>query len=267
MSIARGTGQDGARAFDTLTGGYGGALGIFQGIRYKAKYLNQHPNKIYEISQAFGSHGSLYVSIDGSTFTGNRAWRDGGGIYGLAGKSVAKDSDFKVSINTSTFDSNKALQGNGGGMLFTKGKENGDYYCTNDNAVCDTQHFAVQVENTVFGTNTAGKANANNDIVGDETISDESNAWRHVNNFKAKCDSDCCEAAVGTATCTLEQGENARCQLWPADNNGKTSTSYSCNDGLFLMGTATTHRCTIQAKSVTSCPKGYEYDQLCVTGQ
>ena len=180
MSVARGTGQDGARAFDTLTGGYGGAIGIFQGIRYKAKQLSTSTTTLYEVTRAYGSHGSVHVLIEGNIFTSNRAWRSGGGIYGVGGKSVAKDSVYKVSVNNSEFDLNKAVQGNGGGLLFSKGTDNGDYYCSMGTAACDLKHYSVTVENTKFGTNTAGKANANNDIVGDDGISDQADAWRHV---------------------------------------------------------------------------------------
>ena len=58
------------------------------------------------------------------------------------------------------------------------------------------------------------------------------------------------------STCALNQGELTKCMI---HNDG----SNTCNDGLYLQGTKTTHKCTIKAKSVTSCPPGFEkYDLM-----
>ena len=43
------------------------------------------------------------------------------------------------------------------------------------------------------------KANENNDVVGDESISEETAAWRHVSNFGKTCDKACCEDGEGRA--------------------------------------------------------------------
>ena len=256
MSIARGTGTE---VFGPLTGGYGGALAISLGLRYFATQEVSSSTAVYSVSQGFGSNGKLDALVKNCTFIGNEAYQSGGAIYGAGGKTVSKQSSFKLTIIDSYFDENKAMQGSGGAALFTKGTDNGDYDCRNGNANCDSLYFGVQIKDTEFATNKQGKAEENNDVVGDDSISDEASAWRDVVNFGKACNAACCDAGT---TCALTPGESTRCKVWPADTDGVSSVSYSCNDGIFLQGTSTTHRCSINAKSVTSCPAGYEYDLM-----
>merc|ERR1712147_282210 len=100
MSVTRGP----VNTFDTLTGGYGGAISIGSGIRYKRVLETEALDKVASIRRAFGSHGSVDVSISStSSFTNNYAWKSGGAINLLGGRTVAKNSVIKFFVDDSTF--------------------------------------------------------------------------------------------------------------------------------------------------------------------
>jgi hypothetical protein len=94
MSIARGP----VDTFDTLTGGFGGAISIGLGVRYKRVVERAEASKVASVRRAFGSHGSMEVEIiNGSAFTNNYAWKSGGALNALGGRTVAKKVNFKNS--------------------------------------------------------------------------------------------------------------------------------------------------------------------------
>ena len=64
MSIARGP----VDTFGTLTGGFGGAISVGMGIRYKRVLERNSNTKIASVRRAFGSHGKIIVDINASTF-------------------------------------------------------------------------------------------------------------------------------------------------------------------------------------------------------
>ena len=80
MSVARGP----VDTFGVLTGGFGGAISLGLGIRYKRIVERTASNKVASIRRAFGSHGSMEAQIlNGSTFTKNYAWKSGGALNAL----------------------------------------------------------------------------------------------------------------------------------------------------------------------------------------
>jgi hypothetical protein len=116
MSIARGP----INTFDTLTGGFGGALSAGAGIRYKRVLERSDANKVVSVRRAYGSHGSLELKFNSSVFQRNFAWKSGGAINILGGRTVAKNSILKMSMIDSSFTDNKVSQGNGGAINLIK---------------------------------------------------------------------------------------------------------------------------------------------------
>ena len=49
-------------------------------------------NKIISVRRAYGSHGSLELKFNSSVFQRNFAWKSGGAINILGGRTVAKNS-------------------------------------------------------------------------------------------------------------------------------------------------------------------------------
>merc|ERR1711937_825821 len=95
MSIARGP----VDTFETLTGGFGGAISLGLGIRYKWVLERAAAGKVASVRRAFGCHGSLDVKIiNGSMFKNNYAWKSGGAINALGGRTVAKKSVLKILV-------------------------------------------------------------------------------------------------------------------------------------------------------------------------
>jgi hypothetical protein len=101
MSIARGIGSIGAPGYEMLSGGYGGALAVSQGLRYQGKLKESTlDNEVgYRISRAYGSHGRVDVKLDESTFEDNFAWRDGGALFASGGKTAAVNEILHVDID------------------------------------------------------------------------------------------------------------------------------------------------------------------------
>ena len=99
MSIARGP----VDTFGTLTGGFGGAISVGMGIRYKRVLERNSNTKIASVRRAFGSHGKIIVDINASTFNSNYAWNSGGAINALGGRTVSKNSILKIKITDSSF--------------------------------------------------------------------------------------------------------------------------------------------------------------------
>ena len=203
-----------------LSGGYGGALAVSQGLRYQGKLKESTlDNEVgYRISRAYGSHGRVDVKLDESTFEDNFAWRDGGALFASGGKTAAVNSILHVDVDNSLFKDNVAFQGTGGGIRFTKGDDNGDYKCQDESVTCDMKRIGMEIGETEFSLNWAGEALIDNDVVGDTEMTDT--VWREdVDKFGETCDGQ-------------------------------------CNDGVFLEGTNTFNLCTITAKSLTMCPTG-----------
>ena len=208
--------------------GGSGAIAMGLGIRYKVLPLVGSADKVVSIRRAFGSHGVLDADVKGSTFSNNVAWNSGGAVFALGGKTVAKASVLKVKITNSEFDQNRAVSGQGGAVKYDKGDENGDYKCFE--LGCDTRHTQVRIAATKFGTNSAGKAKEDNDVVGNTELEDTAAAWRHVDNFnnKQQCDASCCSTAGDK--CNIPTGETTKCHSYEND----WGSSYVCNDGLVL---------------------------------
>ena len=93
MSVSRGT----LNAFESLTGGFGGAVSVGTGIRYKVLLEQARTDRIASVRRAFGSHGSVDIFFNESQFIGNYAWKSGGAINVLGGRSVAKKLSHKIS--------------------------------------------------------------------------------------------------------------------------------------------------------------------------
>jgi hypothetical protein len=250
MSITRGP----VNTFDSLTGGFGGAISISLGIRYKRILEKSSLTKIVSIRRAFASHGSMDASItNGSTFINNYAWKSGGAINVLGGRTVAKRSILKIAVQDTTFTENGAVQGDGGAIKMDKGSPNGDYKCAE--LTCDSKHFKATIKASVFGNNYAGKAKEFSDVNGNSELDDDVSAWRHVSNFDKPCDATCCDMSRVVSSCTMPNGETTKCRT-------HTDGDFTCNDGLYLEGTKTTNLCTISAKSTTKCPAGYHQGRM-----
>merc|ERR1712072_1529569 len=185
------------------------------------------------------------------------AWKSGGAINILGGRTVAKNSILKISMIDSSFTDNKVSQGNGGAIKVDKGSNNGDYMCRQE--TCDTRHFKASIKSTFFGNNYAGKAFEFSDVDGNSEVEDDVAAWRHVDNFDSECNDKCCNPNVvgniKNGYCIKHENENSKCR----DHGRK---QYTCNDGLYLEGTKTTNLCTISAKSTTKCPAGYHQGRM-----
>ena len=233
MSVSRGP----LNTFESLTGGFGGAVFVGTGIRYKVLLEQTRTDRIASVRRAFGSHGSVDIFFNESQFNGNYAWKSGGAINVLGGRSVAKNSVIKFQVDGSTFDKNYVSQGEGGAVKLDKGQDNGDYRCVVDG--CDTMHFKASVKDTAFINNYAGKAKEPSDIDGNTETEDDPDAWRHVSNFNRDCDHQCC-SLEDDSVCQLQPGVRTKCK----DNGNK---QYTCNDGLYLEGTSTANLCTISA--------------------
>ena len=233
MSIARGIGESGSPGYEMLSGGYGGALAISQGIRYHVEIMEALVGSDvgYKISRAFGSHGNVHVLLENAKFYHNFAWRDGGAVFASGGKTTSKQSKLRLEITKSHFDLNQAFQGSGGSVKVTKGDDNGDYLC-NNGATCDMMQFGVEIMSTKFGTNLAGRMLVENDLVGDSILEDNSAAWRSYNNFDKACNKQCCNPEGGESTCSALSGTTSNfCQVHKPD--AVTGESYACNDGVF----------------------------------
>ena len=105
-------------------------------------------DRIASVRRAFGSHGSVDIFFNESQFNGNYAWKSGGAINVLGGRSVAKNSVIKFQVDGSTFDKNYVSQGEGGAVKLDKGQDNGDYLCAVDG--CDTMHFKASSRHSIY---------------------------------------------------------------------------------------------------------------------
>eukprot|EP00945_MAST-04E_sp_MAST-4E-sp1_P001301 g1301.t1 len=257
VSLARGMGENEARVHELLTGGYGGAIAFTLGSRYKVKKEALSLTKAFSVMSAYGSHGKLVGTVSDSRFEDNFAWRKGGAIFARGGKTVTKRSTMSISIaNQSHFSGNVALQNLGGAVAYTKGGHNGDSRCE-ENDICDMNMFGMSMVDVTFGENIGGMNANTNDVSGDLSMSDNGDAWRDVANFGQECGKECCEDKT---TCT---GASAVCKVYDMEESfPNTEKSYACNDGVYFQNTQIEHLCTIDAKSVTKCPKGFHYGKM-----
>ena len=141
-------------------------------------------------------------------------------------------------------------------MPHTKGGHNGDSRCDR-NDICDMNMFGVSMVDVNFGENIGGMNADASDVSGDLSMSDNNDAWRDVANFGQECGKECCEDKT---TCT---GASAVCKVYDMEESfPNTEKSYACNDGSYFQNTQVEHLCTINAKSVTKCPKGFHYGKM-----
>ena len=117
MSIARGY----ESLFGTLPGGFGGAIFIGTGLRFKRLLDMTSLNKMARISRAYGCHGSINARIiNGSKFVHNHGWWSGGAINVVGGRTTAKNSILHFTVKNAEFNENSVMQGVGGAIKLIK---------------------------------------------------------------------------------------------------------------------------------------------------
>ena len=140
MSLSRGFPL--AQSFGTFTGGYGGALAIEPGIRYKGRRDNNSLDCILRVSKAYASTGKTEVILKKNNFSSNTAWRSGGHIHILGGKTISQKGQVRVQIlDNSIIENGRSVDGVGGGIAYSKGETNGDYECEDE--TCDSNLFTI----------------------------------------------------------------------------------------------------------------------------
>ena len=117
-------------------------------------------------------------------------------MFALGGKTVAKASVLKVKV--AARNSTKIVPSLGRrSYQVRQGCENGDYKCFELGCDSDIQ---IRLATTKFGTNSAGKAVDDNDVVGNAELEDTAAAWRHVTTSITSSNArSCCSTEVTNA--------------------------------------------------------------------